>query len=100
MIQLLIGTNFPFMQYRRSAYMFSGAVVLATIVWLVANGGPRYSVDFTGGTLLQVRLSQVHPADHVRSALDAAGLKGAELQQMAEGHPRGDEPRPGARRSK
>ena len=82
MFQLLIGTNIPFMKYRRFAYMLSGALTLATIVWLVVNGGPKYSVDFTGGTLLQIRLSRVLPADDVRQALDAAGLKGFELQQM------------------
>lgn len=83
MLQLLHDTNLPFMKYRRYAYFFSGALVLATIVWLVMHGGPRYSVDFTGGTLLQVRLSQVLPADQVRHALDAVGLHGIELQQMA-----------------
>jgi preprotein translocase SecF subunit len=82
MLQLLIGINLPFMKYRRFAYMISGAFVAATIAWLIANGGPKYSVDFTGGTLLQIRLGQVLPADQVRHALDAAGLKGVELQQM------------------
>ena len=82
MFQLLIGTNLPLMRYRRYTYLFSGAIVLATIAWLVVHGGPRYSVDFTGGTLLQVRLGRVLPADEVRHALDAAGLKGFELQQM------------------
>ena len=83
MLQVLIGTNIPFMQYRRIAYMFSGALIVATLAWLVAHGGPRYSVDFTGGTLLQIRTSRVLPADQVRSALDAAGMRGVELQQMA-----------------
>ena len=82
MFQLLIGTNLPFMKYRRIPYLFSGALVVATIAWLVVNGGPRYSVDFTGGTLLQVRLGRVVPADQVRHALDAAGIRGVELQQM------------------
>jgi preprotein translocase SecF subunit len=82
MFQLLIGTNIPFMKYRRFAYIFSGAIVAATVAWLVAHGGPKYSVDFTGGTLLQVRLGRTVPADHVRQSLDAGGLKGAELQQM------------------
>ena len=83
MIQLLIGTNLPFMRFRRVAYMFSGSLILATIVWLIVHGGPRYGVDFTGGTLLQIRTSQVLPADQVRGALDAAGFRGIELQQMA-----------------
>uniref|UniRef100_A0A832I200 Protein-export membrane protein SecF n=1 Tax=Eiseniibacteriota bacterium TaxID=2212470 RepID=A0A832I200_UNCEI len=82
MFQLLIGTNIPFMKHRRFAYMFSAALVLATVAWLVVNGGPRYGVDFTGGTLLQVRLSTALPADQVRAALDRAGVRGAELQQM------------------
>ncbi len=82
MIQMLRDTNIPFMAFRRYAYIFSSALVLATLVWLAMHGGPHYSVDFTGGTLLQVRLSQVQPADQVRAALDAGGLRGFELQQM------------------
>jgi len=82
MFQLLIGTDIPFMKFRRFAYMGSGALAVATAIWLVVHGGPRYSVDFTGGTLLQIRTSQVVPADHVRHALDGAGFKGVELQQM------------------
>ena len=83
MFQLLIGTNIPFMRFRRIAYVFSGSLILATIVWLVVHGGPRYGVDFMGGTLLQIRTSRVLPADQVRKALDAAGFHGIELQQMA-----------------
>ena len=86
MLQLLIGTNIPFMRFRRIAYMFSGALILATTVWLVVHGGPRYGVDFTGGTLIQIRTSQVLPADQVRNALDAGGFRGIELQQMAGEH--------------
>ena len=82
MLQILHGTNIPFMAYRRITYAFSGALILATTAWLLIHGGPRYSVDFTGGTLLQVRTSRVLSADDTRSALDAAGLKGVELQQM------------------
>jgi preprotein translocase SecF subunit len=83
MIQMLIGTDYPFMKYRRLAYMFSGALILATLVYLVVHGGPPLSVDFTGGTLLQVRTSRVVDADPLRRALDAAGMRGVELQQMA-----------------
>ena len=86
MLQLLIGTNIPFMRFRRIAYMFSGSLILATTVWLVVHGGPRYGVDFTGGTLIQIRTSQVLPADQVRTALDGGGFRGIELQQMAGEH--------------
>jgi preprotein translocase subunit SecF len=83
MLQLLGGTDWPFMKYRRIAYMVSGAAILATIVWLIVNRGPNYSVDFTGGTLVQIRTNDVLPADQVREALAGAGFDGFELQQMA-----------------
>ena len=81
-LQLLIGTNIPFMKFRTVTYMFSGALILATAVWLIVHGGPKYSVDFTGGTLIQLRLSRTLSADGVRKAIDASGLRGVELQQM------------------
>ena len=83
MFQILIGTDIPFMRHRRFAYFLSGGLALATTIWLIVNGGPRYSVDFTGGTLLQIRTSRVVPADEMRAALDGAGFRGVELQQMA-----------------
>ena len=82
MLQLLVGTNIPFMKHRRLAYLISGALVLATAAWLVVNRGPRYSVDFTGGTLLQIRTTNVLPADQVRDALQAGGFPQVELQQL------------------
>ena len=82
MLQMLIGTNIPFMQYRRFAYLLSSVLLVATVAWLLMHGGPILSVDFTGGAVLQIRTSRVLPADEVRRALDAAGFRGVELQQM------------------
>ena len=84
MFQLLIGTDVPFMKYSRFAYIFSGICMVATLGWFFTKG-PRYSVDFTGGTLLQIRTSQVVPADRMRAALEADGIQ-AELQQMTGGN--------------
>ena len=55
------------------AYVFSGAIFLATTIWLVVHGGPKYSVDFTGGEVVRVRLSQSLHADQVRQALEDSG---------------------------
>jgi preprotein translocase subunit SecF len=82
MLQILHATDIPFMKYRRIAYLFSAAIVLATAVWLVVNKGPREGIDFKGGTLLQIRTAPALPADDVRKALDAGGLRGVEIQQM------------------
>ncbi|HEV2104569.1 MAG TPA: protein translocase subunit SecF [Candidatus Eisenbacteria bacterium] len=80
MLQILHATDIPFMRFRRLAYVFSGTLLLVTLAWFFARG-PRYSVDFTGGTLLQVRTSRIVHPDEVRAALRAAGIE-AELQQL------------------
>lgn len=82
MLQILHGTNIPFMKYRRGAYVFSAVLVIATLGWFFTKG-PKYSVDFTGGTMLQVRTVPAAHADAVRQALDSGGFRGAEIQQMA-----------------
>jgi preprotein translocase SecF subunit len=84
MLQILHDTNVPFMKWRRFAYMFSGACVLATALWLVMHHGPRLSVDFTGGTLIDVGTSQPMQVDEIRSAADKAGFHGAEIQSAGE----------------
>lgn len=84
MLQLLVGTNFPFMKHRKIAYTISAVMVLATAAMLFTKG-PRYSVDFSGGTMLQIRTSQAVPADRMRAALDGAGIRGVELQQLTGG---------------
>ena len=88
MLQLLVGTDIPLMKFRRWGFAFSGALILATAIWLVVNGGPKLSVDFSGGSLLQIEATQPLAPDHLREALDGAGLRGAEIQQLAEGHGR------------
>jgi len=82
MLQILHGTDIPFMKYRRVAYVFSTAIVLATAIWLVMHGGPREGIDFKGGTMLQIRTAPAMQADEVRASLDAGGLRGVEIQQM------------------
>jgi preprotein translocase SecF subunit len=82
MMQFLIGTDFPFMKYRHIAYWISGLIIASTAVWLVMHGGPHYSVDFTGGTVVRVRSDKLIAVDQMRAAVDAAGHQGAEIQQL------------------
>ena len=85
MFQILHDTKIPFMSYRKPMYIVSALVVLATVGWLVVHRGPKWSVDFTGGTLLQIQTAQVLHADDVRKALDHAGFEGFELQSAGDG---------------
>ena len=81
MFQILHNTDIPFMKYRRTAYFFSAAILIATLAWLFVKG-PRESVDFTGGTLVRLRTTPAATADAIRHGLDAGGFAGAEVQQM------------------
>src|SRR5215471_20218285 len=84
MLQILHDTNVPFMKWRRYAYVFSGACVLATALWLLIHHGPRLSVDFTGGTMMRVAVSRSESVDAIRKAFDKAGYHGAEIQTVGE----------------
>jgi preprotein translocase subunit SecF len=75
-----------FMKYRKVAFVISGVLILATIIWLIVNGGPSMSVDFAGGTLLEIRTSETLPVDAVRGVLERGGFGSAEIQSIGTGH--------------
>ena len=83
MFQILHGVNVDWMKRRHLAFLFSGACVLISIVSLVLHGGPRYGVDFTGGSLVEILVTPPVHADQVRSAVDRAGYRGSEIQELS-----------------
>ena len=66
------------------------SILLSTagIVSLIMKGGPRYGIDFRGGTVVEVKFREAPPLDRIRTALDSRGLGGITLQQFgaAENH--------------
>jgi preprotein translocase SecF subunit len=83
MFQILHGVNVDWMKRRHIAFIFSGACVLISIASLVLHGGPRYGVDFTGGALVEILVTPPVHADEVRAAVDHAGYKGSEIQELS-----------------
>jgi preprotein translocase subunit SecF len=81
MFQILVGTKIPFMKYRRYMYAFSGAVMVVGLIGFAIHGGLRLGVDFTGGRLIEFRLSERMSAEELRRAVDEAGIQGAEVQE-------------------
>jgi preprotein translocase subunit SecF len=80
------GTKIDFMGKKGIAFLFSGMVVLAGIISLILHGGPNYGIDFSGGTLAQVRFSQTVKIDAIRGALKEGGLESGSIQAFeAEG---------------
>ena len=51
------------------------------VVSLIAKGGPRYGIDFKGGTQVHVKFREVPSLDRVRAALQSQGLGNSTLQR-------------------
>ena len=63
------GTSFDFLGKRKTLSIVSLALIGVGILSLVLHGGPRYGIDFAGGTLIQVKFNQPVATDEIRNAL-------------------------------
>ncbi|HEU4724283.1 MAG TPA: protein translocase subunit SecF [Candidatus Eisenbacteria bacterium] len=82
MLEILHNINVDWMGKRAIAYAVSGICMLVAIGSLIMHGGPRYGIDFTGGTLVEVSVKPAPSVDEVRRAVDGAGIAGAEIQRL------------------
>ena len=55
----------------KPAFILSAILVVVSLATLVAHGGPRLSIDFTGGSVLQVRFDPVPAVADIRAGLEA-----------------------------
>jgi preprotein translocase subunit SecF len=60
----------------------SVALTIASIVSIVAKGGLRYGIDFSGGTLVYVKFKENPQLDAVRAALKQRGLGDSTIQRF------------------
>jgi preprotein translocase SecF subunit len=82
MFEVIRETHVDFMRVHKIAYVISGGLILAGIVSLIAHGGPRYSIDFAGGRLVELAFDRTVSAADVRSAVSEVGISGAEVQHF------------------
>ena len=78
-LQVFANASADFIRLRRWAY---GATMMLVVPGLLLLGwtGLDYSIEFTGGTLVQLRSNEPVDIGAVRSALAAGGLVSAEVQ--------------------
>ena len=81
MTRFFAHANYDFIGLRRYAYGLTAAIIIPGLIWILL-GGLNYSIEFTGGTLVQVQTVQPSSAEAIRGALDRFGLKNAEIQQF------------------
>ena len=73
--------NYDFIGMRKWAYGITAAVLIPGLLFLAVKGFD-YSIEFTGGTMVQVAAAPTTTAAQLRAGLDAQGIKGAEIQQF------------------
>jgi preprotein translocase subunit SecF len=84
MLQIFVNANYDFVGKRRWFYLVSGGFVVLSLVSILFRGGLNYGIDFTGGTLVQVRYDKPVTVEVVRRGLDEIKLGQAVIQQFGD----------------
>ncbi len=76
--------NIDFIGKRRLAYLLSALLLLVTVITLIWHNGPRYGIDFVGGTVVQIKFDRSVPLDAVHKGLAEAGLGRSTVQRFGD----------------
>ncbi|MCJ7829786.1 MAG: protein translocase subunit SecF [Desulfobacterales bacterium] len=76
--------NIDFIGKKNVAYALSIGLILISIISLLAHQGPRFGIDFAGGTLIQVQFTSPVTVDAIKTGLAAIDLAQSSVQQFGE----------------
>ena len=71
----------PFMRHAVVLNVISGLMFLAAVVFIAVRG-LAFSIEFTGGTVVEVSYAQAAPLEKVRDAVQAMGYADAQVQNF------------------
>jgi preprotein translocase SecF subunit len=74
--------NINFTGAMKPAFTVSVILVAAALLLLAIQGGPRLSIDFTGGSVLQVKMNPVPSVGEIRAALEGQGYEGIQVTEF------------------
>ena len=78
MIRLFANAHYDFISKRRWAYGLTAALLIPGLALLLVRG-INYSIEFTGGTAVQIRTTEAVGVARLREALRTGGIAGAEV---------------------
>ena len=81
MLRIFYRTSYDFIRWWKWAVGLTAAFLAIGFASFVQKP-INYSIEFTGGTLMQVEFRTPPDVGRIRSALTAAGIRGAEIQQF------------------
>jgi len=83
MLRILHGTNYDFIRWWKHMAAITAGFILVGVVLLFTRGVNR-SIEFTSGTLVQVRFAAPPHVDEIRTVVNQAGYPGAEIAQFGD----------------
>ncbi|NOY69681.1 MAG: protein translocase subunit SecF [Deltaproteobacteria bacterium] len=78
------GIDLDFVGKRYIAITCSLILILVGIISLVIHHGPKFGIDFKGGTIVQVKFKQPVAIDKIKNGLETIRLKGSAVQQFGD----------------
>jgi len=81
MLRIFHNTQYDFIRWWKWAAGITVAFIVIGVGSLLLYT-PNFSIEFTGGTLMQLQFSKPVDVGELRGYLDAAGIQGAEIQQF------------------
>lgn len=81
-MRFLNKTNIDFISKQKIAGFLSITLLVAGIASLIIKGGPLLSIDFTGGTVAQVKFEIPVELGQLRETLSGYGFEGAEIVEF------------------
>ena len=76
--------NINFIGKIKFAFFISLAMIIISIASLVFHGGPKYGIDFAGGTLVQIKFNEPVSIKNIKSGLAALDLEKSSVQGFGE----------------
>jgi preprotein translocase subunit SecF len=82
MLRIFHNTKYDFIKWWKVAAISTVAFMVLGLASFAVTGGVNYSVEFTGGTLMQLKFKEAGDAGKIRAALEGAGIRNAEVQRF------------------
>ena len=83
-MQIFKQPKFHLMKYKFFAFAFSGIIIITGIINITRGKGLTGGIDFTGGTLIQIRFKNPYPIVELRQAFLDAGMGSPRIQRLEE----------------
>ena len=76
--------NFDFIEKARLAGILSVVLILISAVSMIVKGGPKYGIDFAGGTLIQVQFTKQMDVAKIRDIISRIDLSSSSVQPFGD----------------